>query len=44
MIAAELIAVEYDHRAAAARAATLGRADWAHALATGYALPLPGMT
>jgi hypothetical protein len=44
MITAELIAVEYDHRAAAARATELGRPDWAHALATGYALPLPGMT
>jgi hypothetical protein len=44
MITAELIAVEYDHRAAAARAAQLGGLDWAHALVTGYALPLPGMT
>jgi predicted phosphodiesterase len=44
MISAELIAVEYDHRAAAARAEALGRPDWAHALATGYATPLPGMT
>jgi predicted phosphodiesterase len=43
-ISAELIAVEYDHRAAAARAEELGRPDWAHALATGYAVPLPGMT
>jgi predicted phosphodiesterase len=42
-IAAEMIALEYDHRAAAARAAELGRADWAYALATGYAVPLPGM-
>lgn len=41
-IGAELIAVEYDHRAASARAAALGRSDWAHALATGYAVPLPG--
>jgi predicted phosphodiesterase len=40
---AELIAVEYDHRAAAARALACGRPDWAHALATGYALPLPNM-
>jgi predicted phosphodiesterase len=44
MISADLIAVDYDHRAAAARAEAVGRADWAHALATGYALPLPGMT
>ena len=43
-ISAALIAVEYDHRAAAARAEALGRSDWAWALATGYALPLPGMT
>jgi hypothetical protein len=43
-IDADLIAVAYDHRAAAARAAALGRPDWAHALATGYAVPLPGMT
>jgi predicted phosphodiesterase len=43
-ISAELIAIAYDHRAAAARADALGRADWAHALATGYAVPLPGMT
>jgi diadenosine tetraphosphatase ApaH/serine/threonine PP2A family protein phosphatase len=39
-----LIAVAYDHGAASARAAALGRADWAQALATGYAAPLPGMT
>jgi predicted phosphodiesterase len=43
-ISADLVAVEYDHRAAAARAEACGRPDWAHALATGYALPLPGMT
>jgi diadenosine tetraphosphatase ApaH/serine/threonine PP2A family protein phosphatase len=43
-ISADLIAVAYDHRAAAARAEALGRPDWAHALATGYAVPLPGMT
>jgi predicted phosphodiesterase len=42
-ITAELIALPYDHPAAAARAASLGRPDWAHALATGYALPIPGM-
>jgi predicted phosphodiesterase len=41
-IGAELIAVAYDHRAASARAAALGRSDWAQALATGYAVPLPG--
>ena len=44
MISADLIAVDYDHRAAAARAEACGRSDWAHALGTGYALPLPGMT
>lgn len=43
-IAVELIALAYDHRAASARAASVGRMDWAHALATGYAAPLPGMT
>ena len=43
-ISVDLIAVEYDHRAAAARAEAYGRADWARALATGYAVPLPGMT
>jgi len=32
---ADLVAVEYDHQAAAHRAAELGRADWAHALRTG---------
>jgi hypothetical protein len=42
-IGAELIAVEYDHRAASARAATQGRADCAHAMATGYAMPLSGI-
>lgn len=42
-IAADLIAVAYDHHAAAARALALGRPDWAQALATGYAVPLPGM-
>jgi predicted phosphodiesterase len=36
-----LVAVTYDHKDAAARAASLDRADWAHALATGYAEPLP---
>ena len=43
-ISVDLVAVEYDHRAAAARAEDLGRSDWAHALGTGYALPLPDMT
>jgi predicted phosphodiesterase len=42
-IGTELIAVEYDHRAASARAATLGRADCAHAVATGYAMLLSGI-
>ena len=42
-VSADLVAVDYDHRAAAARAEALGRSDWAHALGTGYALPLPGM-
>lgn len=32
---ARLLAVGYDHEAAARRAAGLGRADWAHALRTG---------
>jgi predicted phosphodiesterase len=44
MISADLVAVDYDHRAAAARAETFGRSDWAHALGSGYALPLPSMT
>ena len=34
----ELIAVEYDWYAASRDAATNGRLEWAHALATGYAL------
>jgi hypothetical protein len=33
----DLIAVEYACEQASARAAENGRADWAHALATGYA-------
>lgn len=33
---ARIIEVEYDHRAAADRAARNGRPDWAHALATGH--------
>ena len=32
---AELLAVEYDHEAAARRAESLGRPEWAHALRTG---------
>ena len=43
-ISAELIAGAYDHRTAAARAEAVGWPDWARALSTGYALPLPGMT
>lgn len=35
MLGCEMIAVGYDHAAAAARAESLGRADWAHALRTG---------
>jgi hypothetical protein len=31
----ELIAVNYNYASAAARAASLGREDWAHALRTG---------
>lgn len=40
-VTAELIAIPYDHDRAARRAAENGRHDWAHALATGFALP-PG--
>ena len=32
----ELVAVEYDHRAAAARAEANGRMDWAVPLRTGF--------
>lgn len=35
LVAAEFIALPYDHGAAAARAAANGRPDWAHALAAG---------
>ncbi|QNM95624.1 metallophosphoesterase family protein [Chitinimonas koreensis] len=35
---AELIALPYDHEAAAQQAERNGRPDWAHALRTGYAL------
>jgi predicted phosphodiesterase len=38
-VAAELIAIPYDHGRAVRRAAENGRPDWAHALATGFALP-----
>ena len=41
LIGSEMIALEYDHAAAAARAESLGRADWAHALRTGL-MPLGG--
>jgi predicted phosphodiesterase len=37
----EMIALAYDHEAAAARAEALGRADWGHALRTGL-MPCPG--
>jgi predicted phosphodiesterase len=36
----ELIALDYDHASAAKRAAANGNPGWAHALATGFALPL----
>jgi putative phosphoesterase len=36
----ELIAVPYDHEAAARQADAQQRPDWAHALRTGYAMPL----
>ncbi len=36
VVSVDLKAVAYDWRAAAARADSLGRADWAHALATGF--------
>lgn len=41
MVGCEMIALSYDHDAAAARAESLGRADWAHALRTGL-MPLGG--
>jgi putative phosphoesterase len=37
-IRAELIAIDYDWESASKDAARAGRPDWAHALATGYAL------
>jgi hypothetical protein len=38
-VAVDLIAITYDHEAAARRAKDNGRADWAHALRTGFAPP-----
>ncbi|KGM35010.1 metallophosphoesterase family protein [Inquilinus limosus] len=38
-VAAELIAIPYDHDRAARRAAENGRPDWAHQLATGFSRP-----
>ncbi|MGK9170351.1 metallophosphatase family protein [Inquilinus limosus] len=38
-VAAELIAIPYDHDRAVRQATENGRPDWAHALATGFALP-----
>ncbi|WP_395679527.1 metallophosphoesterase family protein [Inquilinus sp.] len=38
-VAAELIAIPYDHDRAVRRALENGRPDWAHPLATGFALP-----
>jgi len=35
---ADLIAIDYDWESASKDAAIAGRPDWAHALATGYAL------
>jgi predicted phosphodiesterase len=40
-VAAELIAIPYDHDRAVRRAAENGRPDWAHQLATGFSRP-PG--
>ena len=37
----ELVALAYDHASAAKRAAANGSAAWAHALETGFALPVP---
>ena len=36
VIAVDFLVVPYDHRAAAARALSNGRPEWAHALATGF--------
>jgi predicted phosphodiesterase len=36
----ELVALDYDHASAAKRAAANGSPAWAHALATGFALPM----
>jgi predicted phosphodiesterase len=38
----ELVALDYDHASAVKRAAANGNAGWAHALATGFALPAHG--
>jgi predicted phosphodiesterase len=38
----ELVALDYDHTSAVKRAAANGNAGWAHALATGFALPAHG--
>ncbi|TSD84704.1 metallophosphoesterase family protein [Mycobacterium sp. KBS0706] len=38
-VAAELIAIPYDHDRAVRRAAENGRPDWAHQLATGFSRP-----
>jgi len=37
----ELISLDYDHASAAKRAADNGSPGWAHAIATGFALPAP---
>jgi predicted phosphodiesterase len=37
----ELVSLDYDHASAAKRAAANGSPGWAHALATGFALPAP---
>jgi predicted phosphodiesterase len=37
----ELVSLDYDHASAAKRAAANGNPAWAHALATGFALPPP---
>jgi putative phosphoesterase len=37
----ELISLDYDHTSASKRAAANGNPGWAHALATGFALPAP---
>jgi len=37
----ELVSLDYDHASASKRAAANGNPGWAHALATGFALPVP---